>query len=124
MCGLYRGMVLIQLLLHRLLRVLLVSTHLSHSLLHCSEEVFDDFPLTGPRTTSWCLRFLRRRRCPADHHMKFRTITKLPVDAWGMAEHESLCQLIDFAGCYDQQIRRPYRTKNYEMASGTGSSYP
>jgi len=68
----------------------------------CVEEAFDDFPLTGPRTTAWCIQFLRRRRCPMDHHMMFRTITKLPTDAWGMSEHEHLCQLVELAGVYDQ----------------------
>lgn len=68
----------------------------------CAEEVFDDFPLTGPRTSSWCLQFLRRRRCPVDHHMMFRTVTRLGADAWGMGEHEHLCQLVELAGCYDQ----------------------
>ena len=34
--------------------------------------------------------------------MMFRTITKLPAEAWGMAEHEHLCQVVELAGSYDQ----------------------
>ncbi len=34
--------------------------------------------------------------------MMFRTVTKLTHDAWGMAEHEHLCQMAELAGCYDQ----------------------
>jgi hypothetical protein len=68
----------------------------------CEEEVFDDWPLKGPRTASWCLQFLRKRHSPLDHHMNFKTVARLPSDAWGMAEHEQLLKLIELAGSYDQ----------------------
>lgn len=68
----------------------------------CSVEEFPDFPLAGPRTAMWCLRFLKKRRSPVDHHAFFRAVTRLGGDAWGMAEHESLCQALEMAGQYDQ----------------------
>jgi hypothetical protein len=68
----------------------------------CEEELFDDFPLTGPRTAHWCLNFLRRRHTPTDHHMSFRTMARLGSDAWGMGEHEQLLKMIELAGSFDQ----------------------
>mmetsp|Transcript_102511 Transcript_102511/g.330659 ORF Transcript_102511/g.330659 Transcript_102511/m.330659 type:complete len:439 (+) Transcript_102511:461-1777(+) len=68
----------------------------------CEEELFDDFPLTGPRTAHWCLNFLRRRHTPTDHHMSFRTMARLGSDAWGMGEHEQLLKMVELAGSFDQ----------------------
>ena len=68
----------------------------------CQQEEYADFPVTGPRTAGWCLRFLKKRHSPADHHALFRTMTKLPVDAWGMQEHDQLLRMLDAAGTYDQ----------------------
>jgi len=68
----------------------------------CEEEIFDDFPLTGPRTAHWCMNFLRRRHTPTDHHMSFRTMARLGSDAWGMGEHEQLLKMIELAGSFDQ----------------------
>ena len=68
----------------------------------CDEEDFDDFPLSGPRTTSWCLTFLRRRRTPSDHHAMFKTLSKLTAESWGMAEHENLMRLLELGLQYDQ----------------------
>lgn len=67
----------------------------------CVVEEFPDFPLAGPRTAMWCLRFLKKRRRRVDHHAFFRAVTRLGGDAWGMAEHESLCQALEMAGQYD-----------------------
>ena len=68
----------------------------------CEEEPFEDFPLSGPRTTGWCLGFLKRRVTPVDHHLMFRTSCKLQPDAWGMGEHEQLMRLLELGGEYDQ----------------------
>ena len=68
----------------------------------CGEEDFPDFPLTGPRTVSWCLTFLRRRRHPTDHHALWKTVTRLSSDSWGVAEHENLAHLLTLSAEYDQ----------------------
>ena len=68
----------------------------------CEEESFEDFPLMGPRTVSWCLGFLRKRRSPSDHHILFKTVAKLQPECRGVVEHENLCQMVELAGSYDQ----------------------
>lgn len=68
----------------------------------CAEEAFEDFPLSGPRTASWCLRYLRTRRSPTEHHLMFRSVARLGPESWGIPEHEHLCQMIEFGGQYDQ----------------------
>jgi hypothetical protein len=68
----------------------------------CQEEDFEDFPLKGPRTASWCLRFLQRRHAPVDHHMSFKINARCKSDAWGMQEHEQLLKMVELAGSYDQ----------------------
>ena len=67
-----------------------------------SEEDFDDFPITGPRSVTWCLEFLRKRHQPSDHHLMFKTAAKLQSDQWGVQEHEHLMRFIEFGCLYDQ----------------------
>ena len=68
----------------------------------CEEEAFPDFPLPGPRTSSWCLHFLRRRHTPVDHHLMFKQMARLNADAWGVQEHEQIMRLLELGGEYDQ----------------------
>ena len=68
----------------------------------CEEEPFGDFPVAGPRSTSWCLDFLRRRHTPTDHHLMFKTTAKLQTEQWGVQEHEQLMKYLELAGTYDQ----------------------
>eukprot|EP00929_Paragymnodinium_shiwhaense_P061827 TRINITY_DN30893_c0_g1_i1.p1 TRINITY_DN30893_c0_g1~~TRINITY_DN30893_c0_g1_i1.p1 ORF type:complete len:406 (+),score=91.50 TRINITY_DN30893_c0_g1_i1:264-1481(+) len=68
----------------------------------CSEEAFEDWPISGPRTVAWCLRFLKRRHTPLDHHLAFKSSAKLQSDQWGVQEHEFLLRVVETAGSYDQ----------------------
>ncbi|CAK0828904.1 unnamed protein product [Prorocentrum cordatum] len=68
----------------------------------CQQEDFEDFPVSGPRSMSWCLHFLRRRHTPLDHHLMFRSTCSLKPEQWGVAEHETLLRIIELAGQYDQ----------------------
>ncbi|CAK0906231.1 unnamed protein product, partial [Prorocentrum cordatum] len=68
----------------------------------CEEEPFGDFPVAGPRSTSWCLDFLRRRHTPTDHHLMFKTTARLQMEQWGVQEHEQLMKYLELAGTYDQ----------------------
>ncbi|CAK0894817.1 unnamed protein product, partial [Prorocentrum cordatum] len=68
----------------------------------CQQEEFEDFPVSGPRSMSWCLHFLRRRHTPLDHHLMFRSTCSLKPEQWGVAEHETLLRIIELAGQYDQ----------------------
>ena len=55
-----------------------------------SEEDLSDFYVSGPRPTAWCMRWLRARRSPLDHHLLWRTTAKLEPSAWGVELHELL----------------------------------
>ncbi|CAK0890061.1 unnamed protein product, partial [Prorocentrum cordatum] len=68
----------------------------------CQQEEFEDFPVSGPRSMSWCLHFLRRRHTPLDHHLMFRSTCSLKPEQWGVAEHATLLRIIELAGQYDQ----------------------
>jgi hypothetical protein len=67
-----------------------------------TEEVFEDWPIKGPRTSLWCAQFMRRRNSCADHHLMWRTTAKLQPEQWGVAEHETLLNIVEVAGGYDQ----------------------
>ncbi|CAK0799614.1 unnamed protein product, partial [Prorocentrum cordatum] len=68
----------------------------------CEEEPFGDFPVAGPRSTSWCLDFLRRRHTPTDRHLMFKTTARLQTEQWGAQEHEQLMMYLELAGTYDR----------------------
>eukprot|EP00435_Cladocopium_sp_Y103_P012562 s3813_g3.t1 len=66
------------------------------------EEKFEDWALPGPRTASWCTRFLNRRGGgPVEHHRWWVSNHGLRADGWGVAEHEQLMKILDKLGRYD-----------------------
>ena len=66
------------------------------------EEKFDDWALPGPRTATWCTRFLNRRGGgPVEHHRWWVSNHGLRADGWGVAEHEQLMKILDKLGRYD-----------------------
>ena len=66
------------------------------------EEKFEDWAVPGPRTSTWCSRFLNRRNGgPIDHHRWWVSTHQLKPDSWGVAEHESLLKIVDKLGRYD-----------------------
>lgn len=67
-----------------------------------NEEKFDDWGLPGPRTSSWCIRFLNRRNGgPSDHHRWWVSNLGLKPDGWGVAEHDTLMKVVDRLGRFD-----------------------
>eukprot|EP00438_Fugacium_kawagutii_P010865 Skav216249 [mRNA] locus=scaffold20:133295:138540:- [translate_table: standard] len=66
------------------------------------EEEFKDWSVPGPRTASWCVRFLNRRNGgPMDHHRWWMNNHNLRSDSWGATEHETLCKVIDKLARFD-----------------------
>ena len=68
------------------------------------EEVqFDDFPIKGPRTVAWCLRFmLSNGGTPRGWHTKWRSEGRLLATDGGVQTHDGACQLLEVMCCYDQ----------------------
>lgn len=67
------------------------------------EEPFEDWPLRGPRSTSWCLDFLKREgRTLELHHKRFKLAAKLEPNGWGVQEHRELCQYLTLLCTFDQ----------------------
>ena len=66
-------------------------------------EAFGDWPIAGPRSTAWCLDFLKREgRSLELHHERFRQVARVDGAAWGIAEHAELCNILEYLGLYDQ----------------------
>ena len=67
-----------------------------------SPDKFVDWPVQGPRTSSWCCEFINRRGGgPLDHHRWWLGSLRLNSDAWGVSEHEHALRSLDHQGCYD-----------------------
>mmetsp|Transcript_26387 Transcript_26387/g.57288 ORF Transcript_26387/g.57288 Transcript_26387/m.57288 type:complete len:387 (+) Transcript_26387:759-1919(+) len=63
----------------------------------------DDFAITGPRTASWCIRFLQRQQQhPDDYHQSWRHRHKLNLTDWGVVQHQVALRTVALAGCSDQ----------------------
>ena len=66
-------------------------------------EAFGDWPIAGPRSTAWCLEFLKREgRSLELHHERFKQVARVDGGAWGSAEHAELCNILEYLGLYDQ----------------------
>lgn len=66
------------------------------------EEAFADWSIPGPRTTSWCVRYINRRNGgPSDHHRWWVSNSGLQPDSWGVQEHETLMKIVDKLGRFD-----------------------
>eukprot|EP00929_Paragymnodinium_shiwhaense_P120149 TRINITY_DN92043_c0_g1_i1.p1 TRINITY_DN92043_c0_g1~~TRINITY_DN92043_c0_g1_i1.p1 ORF type:complete len:385 (-),score=64.26 TRINITY_DN92043_c0_g1_i1:316-1470(-) len=64
---------------------------------------FGDWPVAGPRTAKWCLDFLDKQPGgPDDHHVLWRTTTKLTYQDWGVQEHQMIMAALTHGGTYDQ----------------------
>ena len=67
------------------------------------EVAFGDWPVPGPRTTAWVLRFmLENAGTPRGWHTKWRADCKLQQHDGGVSTHESICAYFEMAACYDQ----------------------
>ena len=68
-----------------------------------AQEPFTDWPISGPRTAMWCLQFLGRLgQGPLEHHYKWKQLSKLQVQDYGVEFHESVMRLVELAITYDQ----------------------
>ncbi|CAK0798854.1 unnamed protein product [Prorocentrum cordatum] len=58
--------------------------------------------IPGPRTTRWCLDFLRRRNGPLAHHEWWKSTAKLNSDDYGVSFHEAVLRAVQTGAEYDQ----------------------
>ena len=63
-----------------------------------------NWPVDGPRSARLVVEFLGRAASggPENYHRWWRTVCKLTVADWGVAEHNQLCRYLFLAGTYDQ----------------------
>ena len=67
-----------------------------------NQESFEDWNVPGPRTSSWCLKFINRRNGgPNDHHRFWMQTHGLDASGWGVQEHEHLSKIVDRLGRFD-----------------------
>jgi hypothetical protein len=72
-------------------------------ILACSQSAFGDWIIKGPRTTSWCLKFiLESGGYPIAHSTKWRNENKIQATEPDAILHEFLCKLVQTGMCYDQ----------------------
>jgi hypothetical protein len=63
---------------------------------------FVDFAVPGPRTMTWCAKFLNRRGGgPRDLLRRWKQVSRMQDNLWGVAEHSLTMQVMEIAGCYD-----------------------
>ncbi|CAK0838131.1 unnamed protein product [Prorocentrum cordatum] len=67
------------------------------------EDAWPDWPIRGPRTVMWVLRFIEQNGgTPMGRHMRFRTEAKLSASDVGVDEHERACRMLEQMVMYDQ----------------------
>jgi hypothetical protein len=67
------------------------------------EDPWDDWPITGPRTTLWVLQFIcENGGTPMGRHTKFKGDCRLQSTDPGVIAHEKACRALQVACCYDQ----------------------
>ncbi|CAE8636823.1 unnamed protein product [Polarella glacialis] len=67
----------------------------------CQQVAITDWKLPGPRTTSFCVRFMDRHGGPEAHHRRFVSLQRLSSDSWGVAEHETYMKTVARLGEFD-----------------------
>lgn len=68
-----------------------------------TQTPWDGWPVAGPRTLGWCLRFIAESDThPRGRHLRWRTATGLGAGDPGVAEHERAMRVIEHALCFDQ----------------------
>ena len=61
------------------------------------------FPVQGPRTALWCLRFIMQHSIhPTAHHTRWLQMTGVQNNDSGAQEHEMAMRVLEYAICYDQ----------------------
>jgi len=68
-----------------------------------TESEWDSWPITGPRTTSWCVAFIKDQNgAPRARHARWKSDCKLKTDDSGVLDHELALRAMELAVCYDQ----------------------
>ena len=69
-----------------------------------TEIPMESWPVDGPRAALWVIMFLARfvGGGPEAYHRWWRSITRLTMADWGVAEHSQICRYLSLAGEYDQ----------------------
>ena len=71
--------------------------------LEMTQDLFDDYPIKGPRCLLWGLKFmLEHGNSPTGWHAKWKSDLKLQITDPGVETHDTLCRLFQYGTCYDQ----------------------
>ncbi|CAK0884122.1 unnamed protein product, partial [Prorocentrum cordatum] len=73
------------------------------AILMMREDAWPDWPIRGPRTVLWVLKFMEQNGGrPMGRHMRFRTEAKLSSSDVVVDEHERACRMLEQMVFYDQ----------------------
>ena len=68
-----------------------------------TEDAFDDWPITGPRTLAWVMQFvLENGGSFLGRHTKWRADCRLQATDPGVIAHEKVCRALQVGLAYDQ----------------------
>ncbi|CAK0857511.1 unnamed protein product [Prorocentrum cordatum] len=68
-----------------------------------TETAWVSWPLTGPRTTKWCLQFiLQTNGHPRARHSWWKSTCSLSIADLGVSDHETAMKALEYALTYDQ----------------------
>ena len=68
-----------------------------------TETPWDGWPIGGPRTALWCLKFISENDIhPRARHTRWRHDVGLSANDAGVSEHEMAMRLVEHALCFDQ----------------------
>jgi hypothetical protein len=69
----------------------------------CCEHDFSDWPVPGPKTVEWCLKFMiNRGGTPLGWHELWRSNGRLQDSEHLVMQHLSLCEILEASATYDQ----------------------
>ena len=73
------------------------------SILCMDSTVFPDWPVVGPNTVEWVLKFIRDRSgSPTAWHALWKSSGRLEEGSHLVMFHDRVCQMLETAVCYDQ----------------------
>jgi hypothetical protein len=69
----------------------------------CTEHDFSDWPVPGPKTVEWCLKFMiNRGGSPLGWHALWRSNGRLQESELLVQQHLSYCEILEASTTYDQ----------------------
>ncbi|CAK0851969.1 unnamed protein product, partial [Prorocentrum cordatum] len=73
------------------------------AVLACREDQWEGWPVRGPRTTHWVLRYIvDHGGTPTGMHSRWRSEARLQEHEPGVQEHERACRALEELLCFDQ----------------------